>query len=76
MKGARWEQRAQQGQGTSSRTSALRNSIMGIARKIAWTNKHRWFEEHDLCLWEKLPNRYMLAMCAEKDWADRELSQS
>ena len=33
-------------------------------------------EEHDFVSWGKTPNRYMLAMCAEKDWADRELSQS
>ena len=39
-------------------------------------DKHRWLKSMILCLGGKLPNRYMLAMCAEKDWADRELSQS
>ena len=39
-------------------------------------DKHRWLKSMILCLGGKLPNRYMLAMWAEKDWADRELSQS
>ena len=55
--------------------SALRDSIMGIARGNCM-DKHRWLKSMILCLGGKLPNRYMLAMCAEKDWADRELSQS